>query len=254
MVQALGITKIFDGKKRGKIVATDNVTFEVSPGEIFGLLGLNGAGKTTTLRCLAAILKPNSGSAFICGIDIRKHPEKAKAMIGFLTGSTGLYGRLKTCEIIKYFGQLYGLSETEVSDRTHHLMDILNITEYANIPCDKLSSGTKQKVSIARTMVHDPSVLILDEPTAGLDVITSRALVEFINFEKSRSKTIIFSTHVMHEAEKLCDRIGIIHKGKIIAIGTPDELKSRTSTDDMDDAFIKLVGDNREDTDDAVTY
>lgn len=254
MIKALGLTKTFENKKRGKVVAADNVTFKVSPGEIFGLLGLNGAGKTTTLRCLAAILKPNSGTALICGIDIGKHPEKAKAKIGFLTGSTGLYGRLKAHEIIKYFGKLYGLSETEVSDRTHHLMDILGITEYADIPCDKLSSGTKQKVSIARTMVHDPSVLILDEPTAGLDVITSRALVEFINTEKARSKTIIFSTHVMHEAEKLCDRIGIIHKGKIIAVGTPDELKNRTATDDIDDAFVKLVSDNGGSPGDAGIY
>lgn len=245
MIQALGLTKIFDDKKRGKVVAADNATFDVSPGEIFGLLGLNGAGKTTTLRCLAAILKPNSGTALICGIDIRKHPEKAKAKIGFLTGNTGLYGRLEAHEMIEYFGRLYGLSETEVSDRAHRLMEILGITEYADVPCDKLSSGTKQKVSIARTMVHDPAVLILDEPTAGLDVITSRALIEFINSEKARSKTIVFSTHVMHEAEKLCDRIGIIHKGKIIAVGTPDELKNQTGTSDMDDAFVKLVSDNR---------
>lgn len=244
MIQALSLTKIFDDRKRGKVVATDNATFDVFPGEIFGLLGLNGAGKTTTLRCLAAILKPNSGTALICGTDIRKHPEKAKSKIGFLTGNTGLYGRLKAHEMIKYFGKLYGLSETDASVRARRLMDILGLTEYADVLCDKLSSGNRQKVSIARTMVHDPAVLILDEPTAGLDVITSRALVEFINSEKARSKTIIFSTHVMHEAEKLCDRIGIIHKGKIIAVGTPDELKNRTGTNDMDDAFVKLVSNN----------
>lgn len=223
------------------------MTFRVAPGEIFGLLGLNGAGKTTTLRCLAAILKPTSGAAFICGQDIVKQPEKAKAKLGFLSGTTGLYGRLKALEMIEYFGRLYGLSQTEATGRAHRLMEMLGMAEYADTRCDKLSSGTKQKVSIARTIVHDPEVLILDEPTLGLDVITSRAVVEFINTERARSKTIIFSTHVMHEAERLCDRIGVIHNGRIIAVATPAELREKTGTRDMDDAFVKLVGGNGDD-------
>jgi sodium transport system ATP-binding protein len=242
MIKADRLTKTFEDKKRGKITAVDNASFEVNPGEIFGLLGLNGAGKTTTLRILAGILKPVSGTAIIDGIDVVKQPEKAKARLGFMTGSTGLYGRLKAIEMIRYFGRLYGMSESETTRRTELLIDLLGLKEYADIKCDKLSSGNKQKVSIARTMIHDPQVIILDEPTAGLDVIASRALVEFINAEKDRNKTIIFSTHVMHEAEKLCDRIGIIHKGRIIAVGTPSLLNSQAGCSDLDDTFVKLVG------------
>jgi len=246
MIKSLELTKIFTDKKRGQVFAVNKASFEISPGEIFGLLGLNGAGKTTTLRLLAGLLKPNSGTAYICGIDVVKQPEKSKAKLGFLTGTTGLYGRLKANEMIRYFGQLYGMSKSETDQRLDELMEILGMTEFAETRCDKLSSGTKQKVSIARTMIHDPEVIILDEPTAGLDVISSRAVIDFINTEKARSKTIIFSTHIMHEAEKLCDRIGVIHEGRIIDIGTPDELKNKTGCADMDDAFVKMVGNNNE--------
>ncbi len=246
MIKSLELTKIFSDKKRGQVVAVNKASFEITPGEIFGLLGLNGAGKTTTLRLLAGLLKPNSGTAYICGIDVVKQPEKSKARLGFLTGTTGLYGRLKAIEMIKYFGRLYGMSESRTEQRSKELMEMLGMTEFAETRCDKLSSGTKQKVSIARTMIHDPEVIILDEPTAGLDVISSRAVIDFINAEKARSKTIVFSTHIMHEAEKLCDRIGVIHEGSIIDIGTPDELKNKTGCADMDDAFVKMVGNNNE--------
>jgi sodium transport system ATP-binding protein len=242
MIETKNLTKVFEDKKRGRIIAVDNVSFVVNKGEIFGLLGLNGAGKTTTLRLIATILKPTSGTAILDGFDISKNPELAKAKLGFLTGATGLYGRLQAREMIRYFGLLYGLSESEADRRTTELMTTFNLQEFASTRCDKLSTGNKQKVSIARTMIHDPEVIILDEPTVGLDVITSRAVVSFIHIEKQRGKAIIFSTHVMHEAEKLCDRIGVIHKGKIIAVGTPDELKSQTGCLDMDDAFVKLVG------------
>jgi sodium transport system ATP-binding protein len=244
MIETRKLTKIFEDKKRGRVLAVDDVSISVNKGEIFGLLGLNGAGKTTTLRLLATILKPTSGTAFLNGFDVVKFPEKAKAKLGFLTGATGLYARLQAREMIHYFGLLYGLSESDADKRTDELIATFNLTDFAGVKCDKLSSGNKQKVSIARTMVHDPEVIILDEPTVGLDVITSRAVVNFINDEKKRGKAIIFSTHVMHEAEKLCDRIGIIHQGKIIAIGTPDELKAKTQCADMDDVFVKLVGDN----------
>ena len=244
MIETFKLCKTFEDKKRGLVTAADNVSFRVSPGEIFGLLGLNGAGKTTTLRMLAALLKPTSGSASICGIDVVKEPESAKAKLGFLTGSTGLYGRLETHEMIEYFGKLYGLTPEKAKSRAQNLMDLFGLTEYAQTRCEKLSTGNKQKVSVARTMIHDPAVIILDEPTAGLDVIAGRTVVQFINSEKNRSKTIIFSTHVMHEADKLCDRIGIIHKGRIIAIGTPTELKEKAGCHDMDDTFVKLVGND----------
>jgi len=242
MIETRNITKVFEDKKRGQVVAVNGVSFKVMPGEIFGLLGLNGAGKTTTLRMLAGLMKPNSGQAYLCGIDVAKEPEKAKAKLGFLTGSTGLYGRLKAREMIEYFGKLHGLDSKQASVRTEQLMEMFNLTEFAETRCDKLSTGNKQKVSVARTMIHDPEVLILDEPTVGLDVIASRTVVQFINSEKCRGKAIIFSTHVMHEAEKLCDRIGVIHRGNLIAIGTPAELEERTGAVDMDDAFVELVG------------
>jgi sodium transport system ATP-binding protein len=242
MIETQNLTKVFEDKKRGQVLAVNGLSMKIIPGEIFGLLGLNGAGKTTTLRVLSTLMKPTSGAAYICGIDVVKEPEKAKSKLGFMTGSTGLYGRLKTREMIEYFGRLHGLSDEKVSIRTTELINLLKLTEYTETRCDKLSTGNKQKVSIARTMVHDPEVIILDEPTSGLDVIASRTVVQYINAEKARSKTIIFSTHVMHEAEKLCDRIGIIDKGKLIAIGTPRELMDKTSSADMDDAFVRLVG------------
>lgn len=242
MIETQNLTKIFEDKKRGQVRAVDNLSMKVNPGEIFGLLGLNGAGKTTTLRVLSTLMKPTSGSAYICGIDVVKEPEKAKSKLGFMTGSTGLYGRLKTREMIEYFGRLHGLSDEKVTKRTSELIGLLKLTEYAETRCDKLSTGNKQKVSIARTMVHDPEVIVLDEPTSGLDVIASRTVVQYINSEKARSKTIIFSTHVMHEAEKLCDRIGIIDKGRLVAVGTPRQLMDKTSSGDMDDAFVRLVG------------
>lgn len=244
MIRAENLRKIFETRKRGQIVAVDNASFEVNSGEIFGLLGLNGAGKTTTLRMLAGILKPVSGAAYIDNINISREPEKAKAKIGFMTGSTGLYGRLKAFEMIEYFGLLYGLTKAKAAQRADELMTLLGLKDYADTKCDKLSSGNKQKVSIARTMIHDPEAIILDEPTAGLDVITSRALVEFIHAEKQRAKAIIFSTHVMHEAEMLCDRLGIIHKGKMIAVGTPDDLNKKSGCTNLDDTFVKLVGTN----------
>jgi len=241
MISAINICKTFEDKKRGKITAVDNASFEVKPGEIFGLLGLNGAGKTTTLRILAGILKPISGTAVIDGIDVVKHPEKAKARLGFMTGATGLYGRLTASEMIEYFGKLYGMTKPEAAKKTSELIDLFGLQEFADIRCDKLSTGNKQKVSIARTMVHNPPVIILDEPTAGLDVLTSRALVEFIFSERKRNKTIIFSTHVMHEAEKLCNRIGIIHKGRIIAVDAPANLNRAADCVDLDDTFVKMV-------------
>jgi sodium transport system ATP-binding protein len=246
VIKSVDLTKSFRDKKRGKIVAVDRVSLEIPPGEIFGLLGLNGAGKTTTLRLLAGILKPDSGEIFISDINLHSQLEKAKAKIGFLTGTTGLYGRLTASEMIRYFGMLYGMAEAKASTRTGQLIDMLAMTEYSDTRCDKLSTGTRQKVSIARTMVHDPAVLILDEPTAGLDVVASRSVIDFINIERQRSKTIIISTHVMHEAEKICDRIGVIHKGKIIAMGTPNELKHQSNCQDMDGAFVKLIEKNNE--------
>ncbi|HEX9764800.1 MAG TPA: ATP-binding cassette domain-containing protein, partial [Candidatus Acidoferrales bacterium] len=224
MIEARGLTKIFRDKKRGEIRAADGVTFTCRPGQIYGLLGANGAGKTTTLRLLATILQPTDGTAKVAGFDILDDPEKVRAHVGFLSTATALYGRLTAREMVEYFGRLNGLDNSTLRRRVDELFQLLELNEYSDRRCDKLSTGNKQKVSIARTLVHDPPVMIFDEPTVGLDVMTARTIVGFIRDCRTRGKTVIFSTHVMSEAEKLCDTIGIIHNGKLLREGTLAEL------------------------------
>lgn len=241
MISARQLTKVFKDKKRGKIRAVDGVSFTCKPGEIYGLLGANGAGKTTTLRLLATILRPTSGSADIAGHDIVQAPEKVRASIGFLSTATALYGRLTAREFIEYFGRLNGLSEAKLKERVDGLIGALGITEFANGRCEKLSTGMKQRVSIARSVVHDPPVMIFDEPTLGLDVMSSRGIVQFIKQCRSEGKTVIFSSHVMSEVEKLCDRIGIIHNGQLLREGTLAELRASAGQTDLEEIFISTV-------------
>src|SRR3972149_830912 len=243
MIQAESLTKHFQDKKRGLIKAVDQASFTCNPGEIFGLLGLNGAGKTTALRLLSTTLKPTSGTAKVAGFDIVRQSLEVKSRIGFLTGNTALYPRLTADEVITYFCRLYGLNSGELEKRKKQIFDTLGITEFKDTKVDKLSTGMKQKVSIARTIIHDPMVLILDEPTVGLDVITSRGIVEMIRNAKKQGKTVIFSTHLMEEASKLCDRIAIIHKGKILIIGSLKELQEKTGEKELENIFVKLVGE-----------
>ena len=243
MIETFALTKHFQDKKRGLIKAVDQINFICHPGEIFGLLGLNGAGKTTALRLLSTTLKPTSGTAKVAGFDIVKQPQEVKSRIGFLTGQTALYPRLTADEVITYFCKLYGLNGNLLERRKKEIFEILGITEFKDTKVDKLSTGMKQKVSIARAIVHDPPVLILDEPTVGLDVITSRDVIDLVRDAKKQGKTVVFSTHRMEEAAKLCDRIAIIHKGKIIAVGTLKELRQQTSLTDLEDIFVQLVGE-----------
>jgi sodium transport system ATP-binding protein len=241
MIRTEGLTKVFKDKKRGEVKAARELTFECKPGEVYGLLGLNGAGKTTTLRLIATMLRPTSGSVAVCDHDVVQHPEEVRSRIGYLTGNTGLYRRLTPREIITYVGRLHGMDEGTIRRRVDELTERLDMGEFVDTKADKLSSGMKQKASVARTVVHDPEVLILDEPTVGLDVLTSRGIVEMIGETKARGRTIIFSTHQMHEAEELCDRIGIIHDGRLLAEGTTQQLKSRTGASTLSDAFVSLV-------------
>ena len=219
----------------------DDVSFRCVPGQVFGLLGVNGAGKTTCLRLLGTILQPSSGTARVGGFDVVAEPERVRASIGFLSTATALYGRLTAQETVEYFGRLHGLTEDVLRQRMEGIFATLDMNEFRHRRCDQLSSGMKQKVSIARTLVHDPPVMIFDEPTHGLDVLTARTVVGFIRDCRARSKTVIFSTHVMREAEKLCDRIAIIHNGRIMAEGTLEELRARTGAQDLDDVFVNLV-------------
>jgi sodium transport system ATP-binding protein len=241
MIEALNLTKTFRDKKRGEIHAVDHVSFRVSPGQIYGLLGANGAGKTTTLRVLATLLAPTSGTATVAGFDVVRDAQKVRANVGFLAASTALYGRLTAREMIGYFGQLNGMTDGAIRARIKQLSAELDMDEFLDRRCDKFSTGMKQKTSIARTLVHDPAVMIFDEPTLGLDVMTARSIVRFVRDCKARGKTVIYSTHVMSEVEKICDVIGIIHDGKLLAEGTLESLRASYREQDMEEIFVKAV-------------
>jgi sodium transport system ATP-binding protein len=241
MIEARRLTKVFHDRRKGEIRGSDAVSFRVDPGTIYGLLGANGAGKTTTLRLLATLLKPTSGTAVVAGHDVAREPDKVRANVGFLAASTALYARLTAREMIAYFGRLNGIDGAALRERVRFLADELDMHDFLDRRCDKLSTGMKQKTSIARTLIHDPQVMIFDEPTLGLDVMSARAIVRFVRECRSRGKTVIYSTHVMSEAEKLCDVIGIIHAGALRAEGTLAELRARTGEADLEECFVKIV-------------
>jgi len=236
------LSKRFQDKKRGEIRAVDNVSFTCQPGEIYSLLGANGAGKTTTLRMLATILEPTDGTAVICGHDVIEEPEKVRANVGFLSTATALYPRLTAQELVEYFGRLNGLDELTLKKRVDDIFNRLDMNGFRDRRCDKLSTGMKQKTSIARTLVHDPPVMIFDEPTTGLDVMTARTIITFISDCRDRGKAIIFSTHIMSEVERLCDHLGIIHDGKLLAHGTVPELRAKYGEHNLEEIIVKVVG------------
>jgi sodium transport system ATP-binding protein len=241
MIETRGLTKVFRDKKRGEIRAVDNVSFVCKPGQIYGLLGANGAGKTTTLRMLATILEPTDGTAVVCGHDVVDDPQKVRANVGFLSAATALYPRLTAQEMVEYFGRLNGLDDSTLKKRVDDIFNRLDMNSFRDRRCDKLSTGMKQKTSIARTLIHDPQVMIFDEPTIGLDIMTARTIIGFIRECRERSKTVIFSTHVMSEVEKLCDTIGIIQSGKLLAEGSLEELRERYNEADLEEIFVKIV-------------
>lgn len=242
MIETRQLTKIFHDRRRGEIRAVNSLSLCCRPGQIYGLLGANGAGKTTALRMLTTLLKPTSGTAVVANYSIIEEPQKVRASVGFLSTATALYGRLTAREMIEYFGRLHGLGEEKLRSRVTELLGTLGMNEFSDRPCDKLSSGMKQKVSIARTLVHDPPVMIFDEPTVALDVLTARNIIQFIRNCRQNGKTIIFSTHVMSEAEKLCDRIGFIHNGRLLAEGTLAELQAQHNQTDLEEIFVQVVG------------
>ncbi|MBD3381216.1 MAG: ATP-binding cassette domain-containing protein [candidate division Zixibacteria bacterium] len=241
MIEAQNLAKVFKDKKRGEVRAVDDVSFNCNDGEVFGLLGPNGAGKTTTLRMLSTAIKPTSGKALVDGIDVTKNPREVRTRIGFLSGNTGLYARLTAREMVAYFGSLYGLSKAEIKTRIDKLFTLLDMHDFADSRNEKLSTGMKQKVSIARSVLHDPPVMVFDEPTSGLDVMSSRSIVDFIRQCREDGKCVIFSTHIMSEATRLCDRIAVIHKGRLYFQGTADEMLKQTGQDNLEDAFMKIV-------------
>jgi sodium transport system ATP-binding protein len=242
MIEARGLSKRFQDKKRGEIHAVENVSFTCQPGKIYGLLGANGAGKTTTLRMLATILEPTDGTAIVSGYDVVEQPEIVRAIVGFLSTATALYPRLTAQEMVEYFGRLNGLDEATLKKRVDDIFARLDMNSFRERRCDKLSTGMKQKTSIARTLVHDPPVMIFDEPTTGLDVMTARTIIGFIADCRGLGKTVIFSTHIMSEVERLCDHIGIIHGGKLLEEGTLSELRAKHNEHNLEEIIVKVVG------------
>jgi sodium transport system ATP-binding protein len=246
VIQVDRLTKSFFDYRRGWTPAVSDVSFACHPGEIFGLLGPNGAGKTTTLRMLSTILRPTGGRAIVAGHDVVADPQAVRARIGFMSAGTGIYDRMSAWELVRYFGKLYGLPDEELNGRMEAIFAWLQMNDFRDVLGSKLSTGMRQKVSIARTIVHDPQVLIFDEPTSGLDVLVARAVLQKIAELRERGKTIIFSTHAMHEVEKLCDRVGVIHKGRLQAIGTPRELLEKSGQPDLEELFFWLVDRSQE--------
>ena len=241
MIEVRNLSKHFRDKKRGEVRAVDDISFRCQPGQIYGLLGANGAGKTTTLRMLATILEPTGGTAVVCGCDVIEQPEKVRAKVGFLSTATALYPRLTARELVQYFGRLNGLDDSVLNKRVDAIFDRLDMNGFRDRRCDKLSTGMKQKTSIARTLVHDPPVMIFDEPTLGLDIMTARSITSFIRECRELGKTVIFSTHIMSEVEKLCDVVGIIHDGKLLAEGTLAQLRDKYREQDLEEIFVKVV-------------
>jgi sodium transport system ATP-binding protein len=235
------LAKTFYDEGRGEIKAVDSISFECHEGEVFGLLGANGAGKTTTLRMLSTILAPTSGSASIMGHDVVKDTEGVRKNLGFYSSTTALYPRLTTRETIEFFARINQYPAERVQERVEYLIQRFGLHKYADARIEKLSSGMKQKVSIARTVAHNPAILIFDEPTVGLDVLNALDVQETISELRSEGKTIIFSTHIMSEAERLCDRIAIIHDGRILASNTLAGLRESTGQHYLEDIFVLFV-------------
>jgi sodium transport system ATP-binding protein len=238
----VNLTALLVAKRFGEIHAAHDVTFRVIPGQIYGLLGANGAGKTTTLRMLATLLRPTAGSASVAGFDVVNDAHRVRSNVGFLAASTALYGRLTARETLQYFGRLNRITDADIKTRTQRLADDLDMHEFLDRRCDKFSTGMKQKTSIARTLIHDPAVMIFDEPTLGLDIMAARTIVKFVRDCRDRGKTVVYSTHIMSEVEKLCDVIGIIHDGRLLAEGTLADLRARYHEEDMEEIFVSAVG------------
>jgi sodium transport system ATP-binding protein len=242
MIQVQNLSKTFTDSKRGPVRAVDGVSFDVQDGEIFGLLGPNGAGKTTALRLLATVMTPTGGAATVGGHDVVREPGEVRKKIGFLSGDMGLYHRLTPREILAFFGELNGLEGAALKDRIARMLALLQMESFADTKVDQLSTGMRQKVAIARTLIHDPPILILDEPASGLDVPTARVIEEFILEARRAGKCILLSTHVMEEAEYLCDRIAVIHEGRIRIAGTMEELRVATGKQRLREIFLALLG------------
>ncbi len=245
MICVENLTKTYDDLDRGPFTAVDAISFSARAGEIFALLGPNGAGKTTTLRILATMLQPTAGRVTVNGFDVVTQSARVRRQIGYVSSGTAVYDRMTGWEMVAHFGRLYDIPEDELERRMTQLFEQLEMQDTRNVLGAKMSSGMKQKVSIARALVHDPPVLIFDEPTVGLDVLVARALLKTIASLRDRGKCVIFSTHIMREVERLCDRVAIMGYGKILAEGTLDELRAAHGQNDVEEIFFNLIENHR---------
>jgi sodium transport system ATP-binding protein len=246
MIHARQLAKHYTDLKRGKFVAVDGIDFDALPGQIFGLLGPNGAGKTTTLRILSTVLRPTAGSATVNGYDVVAQSSMVRRQIGFMSANTAVYDRMTAWEMVEYFGRLHGIPAEELTGRMERLFDRLKMNDIRDLLGAKMSTGMKQKVSIARALVHDPPVMIFDEATAGLDVLVARALLDAVAELRDHGKCVVFSTHIMREAERLCDRIAIMHRGRILAEGSLHELRNTHGEDDLEELFYQLISQSED--------
>lgn len=229
-------------RRYGPLTAVDSLTLDVAAGEVYALLGPNGAGKTSALRCLATLLRPTSGTASVAGIDVTADPLAARRRLAFLAASMGLYERLGARELVTYFGRLHGLSGARLVERVDAMIEEFEIGPFAERLCGRLSTGQRQRVSLARALVHDPPVLILDEPTLGLDVLAGQAIYDFVRRERARGKAVLFSTHQMDEVDLLADRVGVLRDGRLVAEGTPAGLVAESGEANLARAFLRLLG------------
>ena len=241
MIEVHELTKSYPDIATGRFVAIDRISFQAVPGEIFGLLGPNGAGKTTALRILSTVLKPTSGTARVNGFDVTTHPDEVRYCIGFVSSNTAIYDRMTAWEMVEYFGRLYGIPESQLQQRIEQVFKDLSMMDMCDVAGARMSTGMKQKVSIARAIVHDPPVLIFDEASLGLDVLVARALLHIIAELREKGKCIIFSTHIMREVERLCDRVAILYRGRILAAGTLVELADQYDQPDFEELFFDLL-------------
>lgn len=246
MIHVQHLTKTYEDLQRGRFVAVDRVSFSVRPGEIFGLLGPNGAGKTTVLRMLSTVLEPTGGIATVAGYDVVRDAAQVRRHIGFVSNNTAIYDRMTAWEMVEYFGRLHGMPQSELKARMESLFGQLRMQDFRDVPGAKMSTGMKQKVSIARAMIHDPPVLVFDEATLGLDVLVARNLLGVIRSLREAGKCLIFSTHIMSEVERLCDRIAIMYRGTILDKGTLEELRDRHREDDFEELFFGLLSQHEQ--------
>jgi len=240
MIEVQSLTKEFDAKGK-KTIAVKSISFKAEPGRIYGLLGPNGAGKTTTLRCIATLLRPTAGRATVEGMDVTEKPREVRDRIGFLTGDMKLSGNLSPRELLRFFGQLNHLDQKTISERTAWLSGYLGMDEFLDRSVAKLSTGMTQKATIAVSLIHDPNIIMFDEPTSGLDILAAKTVVDFLNDSKKKGKTVILSTHIMSEAEKLCDTIGILLNGELVAEGSQEELIERYQKPNLEEVFFSLA-------------